>query len=557
NLNEYVTSFDFYAAFAQAGNQYAFHFQPLEQIHLHSSLPYELEPNGNITYVHIFGIIGLIILLLACINFVNLATARAIKRSREVGIRKALGSGRGQLIRQFLLEAAVYVLIAASFAVLMAEFVLPYFNQLSDKQLAIQYLHNSKPLLLLGAIVVVMILGSGIYPALFLASFKPVRVLKSRFTSDKKASWLRNGLIVLQFCLSTGLIIGTITVQKQLKFIQTKNLGIQTESILIVESIQSLGDRHSAFRQQLEQQSQIISASVNRDVPFEHIDSQGFELEAPANMTQSSFNYLMVDEYFVETVGLNVVKGRDFDLSFGTDSTAYLINQAAVAAIGWEQPIGKLITSGVGEGPVIGVVEDFHYQSLHLDIEPLIMPYNVWKPLYVLVRFAPGNVYEGVEIVKSVWQDFQPNYPIQYAFFDQEYQAQYESEQQLAGLITSFSGLAIFLACLGLFGLTAYAAERRTKEIGIRKVMGSSELNILLLLIRDFLQMVLLSSLLAIPVTWFVIHHWLQNFAYHINPGAGLFLIAIGITAGVALIVVSAQSLTAALANPVDTLRNE
>ena len=557
-LQEYVnTVVQTGGEFKEGDNFYRLPFQSLTDIHLRSEADLELSPNGNIVYVYVFSIIGLFILLLACVNFINLATARAANRSLEVGVRKVLGSQRSQLIRQFLAESFVYVGFALLLAVLLMEASMPVFNAFAGKSLSTDYLGSPFTAVMLVCIAAAVTLLAGAYPAFVLSAFRPIGALKGSATVKHGRNWLRSGLVVAQFCISIALIAGTLIVRSQLDYVQSKQLGFDKEHVLVVEGTGILGDQYAAFQERLRSHPMVVASSATTSLPGHGFDSMVFAPEQPARYTESSVNYTIVDEGYADVLGLKIVAGRNFSPDRPADASAYLINEAAADAIGWENPIGKTLTRGGTPGEVIGVVENFHYESLHTEIEPLILPYLQWTPSTVAVRLAPGNTADGVAAVRAIWDEFIPQRPFAYSFLDQNYDALYQSEQKVARVFSVFSGLALFIACLGLFGLASYVALQRTKEIGIRKVLGASSASITVLLTREFALFVLVAFLVAVPLAYFGMSRWLESFAYRITPGADVFLISGTAVLAIALLTVSYQAIKAAMADPVRSLRYE
>jgi putative ABC transport system permease protein len=544
--------------FNQPGNFTRYPLQPLRDIHLRSHLKYELEPNGNQAYVYLFSVIACFILLLACINFVNLATARSMQRGREVGIRKVLGSQRAQLVRQFLAEAFVYVGLAVLTAIVLAELALPAFNHFAGKQLAIDFFESPFALITLAGLALLVTILAGAYPAFFLSSFWPVQALKGRIAAHSGRERLRQGLVVVQFCISIGLIAGTLVVRNQLQFMQSQRLGFDKEHVLIVHRAGALGKQHVAFRNRLHAHPMIAGAAAAQNLPGQDFDSTVFTPEQPANYQNTSLTYVWVDEQYAEVLKLKIVAGRNFSKEFATDSSAFLINETAAAALGWEEPLGKRLSMGdFYKGSVIGVVEDFHFESFHHEVKPILFMFNRWAPSYLAVRLRPGNVAAGIAEIQKLWKEFVPNSPLQYSFLDQDYQKLYDGEQRVAQIFLAFSVLAIVIACLGLFGLASFMAEQRTKEIGVRKVLGATVSGIVGLLSKDFVKLVLVAFAVATPLAYFAMQRWLQDFAYRVDIGWWIFALAGGIALVIALLTVSFQAIKAAVANPVEALRYE
>jgi putative ABC transport system permease protein len=539
------------------GNYSRFPFQPLTDIHLYSRSVYGMDGGGDIRYVILFTVIGVFILLLACINFINLTTARSARRMKEIGLRKVLGSMRPQLIRQFLSESFLYVAFAVLFAVLLTELSLPLFNELSGKEMKPDYIGNPMILLLLIGISLLVGLLAGGFPAIHLSSFIPVRALKGQLSQHMPRNRFRNGLVVLQFCVSITLIIGTIVVHNQLSYMQNSRLGFDQEQVIVIPGAGALSGRHDTFIREIENTAGVVSASAVQTLPGYFFDSTLFEPEQPANYEMTSLNYVLFDYNAVDVLGLNIVQGRNFSREFATDSSAYLINQAAAEALGWDEPVGKTFATGGEISTVIGVVEDFHFESLHSEIKPLIMPFMIWTPQLIAVRLAPGQVRENIESVRQLWTEFAPQRPFEYTFLDENLQRWYQNEDRVSRLFNIFTILALFIAGLGLFGLAAYAAEVRTKEIGVRKVLGATVVNITGLMSKDFIRLVLVAFAIAIPLGWFAMSRWLENFAYRIEISWWVFALAGGLAMVIALVTVSFQAIKAAMMDPVKSLRSE
>lgn len=539
--------------------------QPLTDIHLYSNLRYEITSNSNIMYIYIFSLIAIFVLLLACINFVNLSTARSSTRAREVGVRKVLGSHRSQLIRQFFSESTICVAFASILAIGMCELGLPLLNSLANKHLTMGSLIAPHVLIGLFALIIIVGLLSGMYPALYLSSFWPVTALKGYISSGK--TYLRNGLVIAQFCISISLLIGTLVVRDQIHFAQNKHLGFDKEHVLILQGIprtqqttpKRVFQNLITFRDQFETLPQVATASLNTGVPGRTFDSTRFKPEQPANYEETSITYTMADEKYVQALNIEIVEGRNFSpTEHATDVTAFLVNQSAVKALGWQNALGKKLSiGGRMEGPIIGVVSDFHIGSLKQEIKPLVLPYLRWFPMYLAIRLHPGNVAEAISAVEETWKKLAPNQPFSYTFLDQDYARLYNREQQMSHVFQIFSGLAILIACLGLFGLAAFTTQQRTKEIGIRKILGASVSGIVCLLSKDFLKLVLIANLIAWPIAYYAMNQWLQSFAYRIDLGISTFILSGLIALLIALLTVSYQAIKAARANPVEALRYE
>ena len=501
------------------GNYWEYFLQPVTEIHLNSDLNGEFEANGNEMYVQIFSAISVIILLIACINFMNLSTAKSSLRAKEVGLRKVVGSGRNRLMGQFLSESILLSFISLILGILTVELLLPSYRNLMGRQIDIHYFDNAiviPALILLGLVVGVI---SGSYPAFVLSSFKPVTVLKGKSRDSKSGLWIRNGLILFQFTISIFLIIGTTIIYQQLKYFQNVKLGFDKEQVLVVRNPGSLGDNTNIFKEVLQNQNGVDAVSGSNTLPGRGFSNWGFRAEG----VDESFtlNTCVCDYDFCKTLKLKMVKGRFFSKEFGTDSTAAILNAKALELLGWDDPIGKRIDNWSRNFTVIGVIEDYHYESLHQEIRPMALflsgGYFKNTESYITVRLKTENISEIIKDVEATYIQFAPNMPFEYSFLDQDYDNLYVNEKQTRKLFMIFSFLAIFIACLGLFGLASFVADRKTKEIGIRKVLGASVPGLIGLLSVNFTKWVLLSNIIAWPVAWFAMNRWLQNFAYRIN----------------------------------------
>ena len=556
-----------YEEFLRAGNRFDVMLQPLTDIHLYSDLDIELEANGDIRYVYIFSLIALFLLLIACVNFVNLSTARSAGRAKEVGIRKTLGSARQQLIVQFLVEAILVSFLALLLAVLIAELALPFFNELAGKQLVVHYFQSWYFLPLL--IVLVVIIGglAGGYPAFFLSAFRPASVLKGRLSSGMSGGWLRNGLVVLQFGISIVLITSTVVIYQQLNHIHSKKIGYDKEHVVVVHNAYSLGKQAEAFKQEALRQPGVTAATLTGYLPansFSFTNNSIFPDKNPSSDHTTTLPWFFVDHDYVPTMGMKMVSGRNFSRDFATDSVALIINQTAARYFfDDENPVGKELSTFKG-GPndgfntytVVGVVADFHYSTLREKIKPMVMALGNHRGALSL-RVQPEQVATTLATLKEEWGRFVPDSPFEYSFLDERYDDMYQSEQKLGTIFVVFCSLAIFIACLGLFGLSAYTAEQRTKEIGVRKVLGASVGSLVLMFSRDFTKLVLIALLVAVPVAYWLMNRWLDDFAYRITLGIGTFVIAGGLALVIAWFTIGFQSVRAAVANPVDSLRSE
>ena len=554
------------AEFAKAGNKLEFYLMPLTSIHLHSNRFPELGTNGNIQYVYIFGAVALFILLIACINFMNLSTARSASRAKEVGIRKVLGTERRDLIGQFLTESTLMAVISFTLAIILAWFTLPLFNNISAKSLSISSLLNMKilPLLIFLPFIVGIIAGS--YPAFFLSKFNPVTVLKGKINSGLKKNNLRSGLVVFQFFTSIVLIIGTIIIYKQLSYIQTTNLGFNKEQVLIINGTGTLGENAASFKNEVLGMPGVSSGTLSAYLPVASSRSDNSYSKEPKMDPNNalSMQTWVVDYDYVKTMGMQIVKGRNFSKEFGTDSTAVILNETAAKVLGYADPIGEKIYTNFQTATsndlisytIVGVVRDFHFESLRQNIYPLGLRLGSSNGL-ASFKVSSKNIQPLVTQIESKWKTMAPGMAFSYRFMDEAFDNMYRAEQRVGEVAITFSVLAILIACLGLFGLATYMAEQRTKEIGVRKVLGASVTNVTALLSKDFLKLVIIAAIIAFPVAWWAMHKWLQDFAYRINIGWWIFLVSGAIAMVIALLTVSFQAIKAAVANPVKSLRTE
>lgn len=554
----------------EEADSYKLELQPITDIRLYSDLQNELNTTSDIIYVYLFSAIAVFILIIACINFMNLATARSMKRAREVGMRKTLGAQKGQLIGQFLCEAIMMALISLMLAIMMVEAVLPYFNDISGKILSTGMLYNwLTPLVLIGLVVIVGLI-SGSYPAFYLSSFRPVQVLKGALNKESSgSSRFRKGLVVFQFVISSGLILGTIVITRQLDYIQNEKLGFNKEQVLVIP-VRETADQFNvkSLKQEIVRIPGVEHASAVSGLPGIGSGIHGFNVVPEENKSDTlNMLTLTADHSYVETLGLEIVAGRDFSEDFGTDETqAFVINRSAAYKLGWKDPIGKELTLRFyvtdlveKKGQVIGMVEDFQYHSLHESIDPvLIQVYSsTFYHDYLAVRLGTGDVAKTLGELESKWASFSPDRPFEYFFLNETFDAMYRSEQRLSQVFNAFAVIAILIACLGLFGLASYSTELRIKEIGIRKVLGANVTDILGLLSKDFLKPVLIGFLLAVPLAMYLIRQWLNNFAEQIDVGFGMYFFAGIMAVAVGIIAVSYQTVRAALTNPINSLRSE
>ena len=549
--------------FRQAGNSIGFYLQPITDIHLHSDLTGDMEPYGDIRYVYIFGAIAIFMLLIACINFMNLSTAGASKRAREVGIRKVLGSVKGQLVRQFLLESLLLTAVAFLLGLSLVYWALPFFNKLAGQNLALHWRSNPWVLPALAMFGLFTGILAGSYPAFFLSSFNPIAVLKGKFVSGRSNAGLRSGLVVFQFFISISLMVGTMVVYRQLSYIQHKKLGYDKDQVVVVQETYWLGNNQEAFRHQLLQDPRVLSVSRSGFLPAGRSNGNNYFVYPDTKSTQLTKTLRYdVDESYIPTLGMNIVTGRNFSKAFGSDSTAVILNETAAKNFGWQQnPLGHTITHIENDGTkftyrVVGVVQDFHFRSLHELITPLVMIMGTDYGT-MIVKVKTRDIGGLLTTMKKDWADYKAEAPFSYSFLDDRFNATYRSEQNIGIILAIFAGLTILVACLGLFGLTTFMAEQRTKEIGIRKILGANVPGIVTLLSKDFLKLVFIAFLIASPFAWFVMNKWLQDFPYRITMGWWVFAAAALLALLIAVLTISFQAIRAALANPANSLRSE
>ncbi len=543
--------------------------QKLTDIHLYSHTDYEAEPNGDIKRVYIFSAIALFILLIACINYMNLSTARSALRAREIGIRKVIGARRKEIIFQFLSESVLICWVAILIAAVLPYATLPWLNKVSGQALSFNTLLKWQiivPLFLTPFVVGVL---SGIYPSLFMSSFQPVKTLKGLFNAQGSSISFRKVLVVTQFAISIILIITTMIVFQQLSYMQQASLGYDKEHILTLPYYSALNDRYESFRNTLLRNSNIKDVGRSSRIPTGRLlDGMGAFAPGSDSMTpvKADIRYVAADYDFIPTYGIHIAAGRNFSRNYGTDTANFIINEAAVKAIGWKSPqeaVGKNFRYGfINNGHIIGVMGDFHFESLHQQITPLILIMPAVAPGQTFynnlsIKISGNNIPAASATIKDTWQKYLPELPYQFTFLDENFSKLYESEQRQGTIFIIFACIAIFIACLGLFGLSAFAITQRIKEIGVRKVLGANVGTIVALLSKDFLKLVLIAAILAFPVAWYAMHNWLQDFAYRISIQWWVFVLAGVAAIIIALITVSFQAIKAAIANPVKSLRME
>jgi putative ABC transport system permease protein len=548
----------------KAVDTFIFALRPLGEIHLGSHTSMELGANGDIKYVYIFGALAVFILLLACVNFVNLSTATSSKRAREVGIRKVMGSVKTQLIYQFLTESVMLALCALILAYGIVAGVLPFFNQLTGKLTPLAFFLEPVTVLIVTGGVILVGIVAGIYPSFFLSSFNTISVLKgSTLSASGKKDFLRSGLVVFQFAVSTALLVATLVVYQQLNFMQNKALGYNQDQVLVISDTRSLRANEQVFKDQLLKDSRVLNASVSRHMPGDpNMDgTQAFPKDRDAGETNAEIhiNIYRVDYEFLATLGIEMAHGRNLSRDFPSDSAAIVINETAAQEFGWtpESAPGKsIIMSGQREYHVIGVVKDFNYTSVRQEIAPLVMmlQYNSGS---ILVKLNPTDIKDFLADTKTKWASFNSEIPFSYSFLDEKFATLYFTEERTGKVFTTFAVIALLIAGLGLFGLSTFSAEQRTREIGIRKVLGASSQQVLLMLSKQFMILVLIAFVIAAPIIGWAMNHWLEDFAYRISIAWWVFVAAAGISFTIAFLSMCLQAVRAAVANPVRSLKSE
>jgi putative ABC transport system permease protein len=546
----------------------ALHIQPLLDIHLDPDYGGQIAPVSDINNIYLFSVLALFIILLACINFMNLATARSQNRSKEVGVRKVIGATRSQLIRQFLSESMLLSGFALLLAIIIVYLALPLFNQLSGKYIQLNYFQN--PEMWLGMLGLTLFAGlvAGIYPAFYLSGFRPVQVLKGRQTGAVSGVALRQGLVILQFAISIGMIVGTAVVYNQMQYVQNKRLGFNQEQMLVVNipGNQPIS-KSRTFRDEVQQLPWVKNATLTGSIPAD----EGWWRTPmhPMGRGNSQDNSIIgfvlpADFEFIKTFDLELEAGRFLDKKFATDTArSIMLNEAAVAAFGWQSPedaLGQRISYGGRDSigsVVVGVLKDFNFQSLHQKVEPMVFSASTNRASFLVVRLASGDASGTLAQLESKWNAFDPKHPFDFTFIDERLQRQYQAELQLGRIFATFAGLAIFIACLGLFGLASFTTEQRKKEIGIRKVLGASVSGIVGMLSKDFLKLVLVANFIAWPLAWYGMNQWLQNFEYRTPFSWWIFGVAALAALVIALFTVSFHAVKAAVSNPIKALRSE
>jgi len=532
--------------------------QKFDEVYLHNHFENGKVSGGRIEYVRLFSIVAIFILLIGCINFMNLTTARSVKRAKEVGVRKAIGAMRSVLIKQFIGESLLLTFFAVVIAIVLMVLVLPVFNEVTQRQMQFPFNQIS---FWINILIITIITGliSGSYPALYLSSFNPVKVLKGTTKLSAGTVWFRKGLVVFQFVLSLVLIIGTIVVSKQVDFIQNKNLGYDKENLLYIPLEGELINKFESFKNEALQLPGIQSISLISDNPV-NLDqwTNNVDWEGRSPSTLISFEHPDIGYDFAKTMKLQLAAGHDFSKDFTADNDGYVLNETAVKDIGYTNSVGKFITINGRRGKIIGVLKDFNFRSLHEPIKPMIIQFGENEDYgNILLRTQPGKTKQALASIETLYKQFNPAFPFTYSFTDEEYQKLYNNEQVISKLSNAFAFLAIFISCLGLLGLVIFTAEQRTKEIGIRKVLGASVKSIIQLLSVDFLRLVFIAILIASPIAWWAMNAWLNDYAYKINISWWMFATAGGLVTLIAAFAISFQAVKAAMANPVKSLRSE
>jgi len=548
------------------GSSYGFALQPLSSIHLDSHLDYEIEPNSDRSYVYIFSAIAIAILLIACTNFINLATARSERRAREVGIRKTLGSNRSRIVGQFLAESVLMSSIAVLFAVILVEMLLPMFNEIAGKKMSLDFFETPATILVLLGFAAGIGIVAGIYPAFYLSSFQPTEVLARDSRRGSGRSFLRGGLVVFQFSVSIILLIATFVISSQLRYAQSKDLGFDKDQLIVIERTNELSSRLPAFEQELRTNSRILGVTNSTAIPGNQKGDGAYELIGRSAHQYENLREMWCDYDFAETYNIRMAEGRFFSREHPSDTAAVVVNEAAAKTYGEKNVTGKFLsTPRPAQQPadnyqVIGTIKDFNFQSLHEPMRPLVIHFasgNTYAGRFITVRISPGNPDDVVSFLEGEWKKYAGNGSFSYTFMDQNLQRLYSADQKTGKIASLFSIIAIFVACLGLLGLAAFVTERRIKEIGIRKVLGASVPEVVTLLSAQFAKWVLIANVIAWPLAYYFMNNWLKNFAYRIEIGIWIFLVSGAMALVIALLTVSAHAIKAATANPVESLRYE
>ncbi len=539
------------------------YLQPLTDIHLYSDLEKEYKTNSDMRYVYIFSIIAVFVLLIACANFINLTTARASNRMREIGIRKTLGAGRKQLAFQFLGESILLSLISFVLAYALTVFLLPYLNEITGKQFTFEF--TSDPVLILSFLGIALFSGiiSGIYPSIYMSGFSPVKVLKGITPNSSNNAFLRKGLVVFQFAISIFLIIGTLIVYNQLNFLRTEQMGFDKEGVI---NIPIFGDfeeivyeNPESIKQELQRNPNILNVSISGDYPGKRFSVESVRLDGQTEDEETSVRIADegIDYDYIPTMGISLSEGRNFSKMAPTDTNAWIINEAAVKKLGLENPVGKILHWGSYSGPIVGISEDFNYMSLHTEVEALVMPLTPDWGDYLFVRTTAGKTSEVLEFLETRIGELAPSNIFEYSFLSDEFDQLYRSEDQMSSVFWYFSLVAILIACLGLFGLSTFIIDQRTKEIGVRKILGASTKSILVLVSKSFIKLIAVAFILSVPIVYLIMNEWLSSFAYKAEIGIWMFILA-----GISILLISLatigfQAMKSAISKPVEALKSE
>jgi putative ABC transport system permease protein len=553
--------------FDQFGIKIKYELQKITMIHLHSKIQDEAEAGGDISYIYIFGAVAAFMLIIACINYMNLATARSVNRAKEVGVRKVMGSQRAQLIMQFLTESIVLALIALVVSLILIYALLPGFNTLANKELPFSYIMQRPIILSLVSVILFVGIVGGSYPAFYLSSFNPVNVLKGKLASKGGNVVFRKALVITQFAISIFMLISTLVVFDQLQYLRNKDLGFDKERVIKLSlNERELRDKAQVLVDRFKQVKEVAGVGMANSSPGEGIGKNLMKVEDnDGKLSDRGVDLFTADFDFVKTMGMEIVKGRDFSRDIASDTTfAVLVNESMVKRMAWRDPLGKKFVFQGGpngtniEKHVVGVVKDYHQNSLYDAIEPLMIILNK-RNNYVFVRTEEGDVTQSLAAVEKAWKEIFPNYTFEYNFLDQDFDSQYKADEKRSQIFTAFSGLTIVIACLGLLGLAAFTTEQRTKEIGVRKVIGASVQSLVVLVSKEFFLLVGLGMLLAFPAAWYFTENWLQNFAYRIELGGEwlTFVVSALLAFIITLATVGYHVIRAASRNPVTSLRDE
>lgn len=534
--------------------------EPIKEIHLYSTKAGEPEPTGSITYIYIFAIVALFLVLIAAMNYMNLSTARSSSRAREVGLRKVVGSRRGPLVMQFLSESVLFTLISLAISIILLMALLPKLNLLAGKSFDMSVIHS--PVVLLGMLGVILLVGfiGGSYPALFLSRFSPVTVLKGEVTQGTAGSLFRKVLVVIQFTVSVIMIVCTLVVFRQLNYLKKMDQGFDQRNVISLDLNGPMARKYPVLKQALLENPNVLYVSSTNTRVGEGSGKLLFDVETDQGMNQRGINFSVVDHDFVEALGIKIVKGREFQADMPSDTlTAVIVNETFVNRMGWSEPIGKRIEAGdenTLRARVVGVMQDYHQTGMYNEIESLLLAYRTVNNI-VYVKISDDNTSQALSHIESSWKAVFPDQPYSYTFLSERFNRQFESDEKRGLIFTMFTILAILIACLGLFGLASYTVEQRTREIGIRKVFGASESTILRLVTREFVILSLISIALAFPIAYYFMSSWLENYVYKSSLGAIVFIIAGLLTLVITFVTISYKAYQAAVTNPADSIKTE